>query len=45
MDDVVISVTHAEDHVDVHADVGGERAMLIDERVALLTRGIESAGE
>jgi hypothetical protein len=43
MDNVVISMTHAQEHIRVYADVSRECAVLIDESAALLTRGIESA--
>jgi hypothetical protein len=45
MDNILIPVTHAEEHLDVHAHIRRQSAMLIDDRVALLTRGIESGGQ
>jgi hypothetical protein len=44
MDNILIPVTHAEEHLDRHAHIRRESAMLAGERVALLTRGIESGG-
>jgi hypothetical protein len=45
MDNVVISMTHAKEHIRVYADVSRECAMLVNQSASLLTCGIEPAGK
>jgi hypothetical protein len=45
VNDVVIPVTHAEEHVDVHTNIGRERAMGVDQGGPLRTCRIEAGGK
>jgi hypothetical protein len=43
--DIVIPLTHAEDHVDVHADMGRECLVLVDERGPFVSGRIERCSD